>query len=238
MSRFRQPIVVENKEELGFDPVTLADKGAEAAIRAWLAEHLPDHGILGEEQAPTNADAEYCWIIDPVDGTRAFISGLPTWGTLIGLNKNGVPVAGVLHQPFTGEKYLATGEGTELHWKETRADLATSSVTDLSTATAMTTAPEAFAEGDVEDWWRIEKAVRLVRYGFDCYAYAMLASGHIDLVVESGLNAYDIAPLIPIVEQAGGIVRSWDGGSAAGGGQVIAAANEELFEKAIKILRA
>jgi len=236
LSRFRAPIEITNKLDAGFDPVTLADKAAEAAIRSYIIENYRDHGILGEEEAPRNQGAEFNWIIDPIDGTRAFISGLPTWGTLIGLSQNEVPIGGVMHQPFIGEKYFATTNGAFLEHNGHVTPIQSSKQSALSQATLMSTAPELFAGSDEEAFQALSDKCRLTRFGFDCYAYAMVAAGHVELVVECGLNAYDIAPLIPIIENAGGIVRSWDGSSAANGGRVIAAANETLLNQALETL--
>ena len=238
MAHFRQAPAVENKDEAGFDPVTLADRGAEAAIHEWLARHYPHHGILGEEQDSVNPDAEYCWIVDPVDGTRAFICGLPSWGTLIGLFHNGKPVAGVMHQPHTREKFWTAGNGSWLETGEGQARLSTSLVTRVSAAKVMTTTPDLFRDAEADAWQRIARRSRLVRFGFDCYAYAMVAAGHVDLVIETGLKIYDIAALIPLIENAGGMVRSWDGGEATGDGRIIAAANQGLLEEAMELLAA
>lgn len=238
MPRFRMRLAVDNKEahKGGFDPVTEADKAAESAIRRLIAERFPDHGILGEEEAPLNPDAEYCWHIDPVDGTRAFICGLPSWGTLIGLARNGKAIAGVMHQPFTGERFLADGNATYVIRDDSRIQVKTSGVTDLASAKLMTTTPFLFAEGDIDRYRELESRVRLARYGFDCYAYAMVAAGHIDLVVESSLKSYDIAALIPVVEQAGGVVSTWQGDNAIHGGSIIAAATPQLHAAALEIL--
>lgn len=238
MPRFRVPLDVTNKLDAGFDPVTMADKQAEFAIREYISKHYPDHGVLGEEQEATNLGAEYCWVIDPVDGTRAFISGLPGWGTLIGLSKNDKPIAGIMCQPFTGEQYIATSETSVsylLH-KGEKTNLKSSSVTALKDATVMTTDPDLFKPDELVTFNKVKDATKLTRYGYDCYAYAMLAAGHIDLVVEAGLNPYDISALIPIVEQAGGIVVNWQGKSAANGGQILAAANKQLLNEAINLL--
>ena len=238
MPRFRVPLDVTNKLDEGFDPVTMADKQAEFAIREYITKHFPDHGVLGEEQEATNLGAEYCWVIDPVDGTRAFISGLPGWGTLIGLSKNDTPIAGIMCQPFTGERYIATGDKgvSYLLHKGEKTNLKSSSITALKDATVMTTDPDLFKPDELVIFNKVKDATKLTRYGYDCYAYAMLAAGHIDLVVEAGLNPYDISALIPIVEQAGGIVVNWQGNSAANGGQIIAAANNELLNAAISLL--
>lgn len=236
LSRFRQPIDILNKLHAGFDPVTEADKAAEEIIRKRILERFPDHGILGEEFGAVNPDADYLWVIDPIDGTKAFISGLPTWGTLIGFYKKGVPFAGIMHQPFTGERYLCDGEASRLFHQNRVQKLSTSSVDALSDAILMTTSPALFSSDEVAQYLQVEEACKLPRYGADCYAYCLLASGHIDLVIEAGLNAYDIAALIPIVEKAGGVFTNWQGGSAAQGGQVVVAANQALHLEAVKLL--
>lgn len=236
LPRFRMRLAIENKDQAGFDPVTEADRAAESAVRALISKHFPDHGILGEEEEPVNPDAEYCWHIDPVDGTRAFICGLPSWGTLIGLSRNDIPIAGAMHQPYTGELFLADGSGTFHIRAGTRARIETSPVAALAQAKLMTTTPALFRGPDLERYRALEKEVRLARYGFDCYAYAMVAAGHIDLVVECELKSYDIAPLIPLIEQAGGIVTTWEGKSAINGGRVVAAANGTLHAAALAVL--
>jgi len=236
LSRFRKSVDVTNKLEKGFDPVTEADKAAEKAIRHLILERYNDHGILGEEYGVTNPDAEYQWIIDPIDGTKAFISGLPTWGTLIGLYHAGKPYAGIMYQPFTDERYICDGEKSTLVHGDSVLTLRTSQTKKLCDATIMTTSPALFDADEFVQYSKVEAACRLPRYGTDCYAYCLLASGHIDLVVEAGLNAYDIAALIPIVERAGGVFTDWQGGSAAQGGQVLVAANRELHQQALELM--
>lgn len=234
MTYFRQPIAIQNKLDAGFDSVTLADREAERAIRNWLETHYPAHGIIGEEEGEKNARAQYCWVIDPVDGTRAFIAGLPVWGTLIGLYQNGVPLAGIMHQPFIDERFWSDGEGAYLQQGNgAQTPLAASSTVRLDEAIVMTTAPELFDKKTNPKWQALSASCRLLRYGFDCYAYAMLAAGHVDIVVDSGLKLYDIAALIPIIENAGGIITDWQGGSAAEGGDIIAAANPALHQAAL-----
>jgi len=237
LPRFRLGIDVENKSARHFDPVTVADRAAEIAIRRRLAERFPGHGIVGEEGGNASADAELVWHIDPVDGTRAFICGLPSWGTLIGLARNGQVIAGVMAQPFTGERYLAAGAGAFLARGGDSRRLSTRHTVDLSQALMMTTSPYLFSENEIERYRALEATCRMTRYGFDCYAYAMVASGHVDLVVESGLKSYDVAALIAIVTQAGGVMTDWQGGNPLSGGAVIAAANPRLHEKALAILR-
>lgn len=243
LPRFRRAISVENKLDAGYDPVTEADREAEAAIRALIGEEFPEHDIVGEEHGTTGHDARYRWIIDPIDGTRAFVCGIPVWGTLIGLYRDGIPLAGVMDQPFTGERYMAfpaadglPGETVLVDRQNGEARLTTSATESLADARLMTTSPHLLRNGRDEAYFKLEEQVRLFRYGCDCYAYALLAAGHIDLVAESGLNVYDIAALIPIIENAGGVVSSWDGGSAADGGSILASANPALHEQAIAAL--
>jgi len=243
LPRFRSSTEVVNKLDEGFDPVTEGDRAAEQAIRNMLEERVPDHGIIGEEFGSVRKDAAYQWIIDPIDGTRAFISGLPVWGTLIGLYKDGVPFAGVMDQPFTKERFIALpdGDGTLKSHLWRGADeplrLATRKTETLGQAILMTTSPRIFFEGETARYDRFEQQVKLARYGCDCYAYAMVAAGQVDIVVESGLNAYDIAALIPVIEGAGGVVSNWQGGSAAEGGQVLACSNKAIQQQAIEALR-
>jgi histidinol phosphatase-like enzyme (inositol monophosphatase family) len=236
LPRFRAQLAVENKETAGFDPVTVADRAAEGAIRRLIMERHPEHGIVGEEEDSIQPDAEHCWIIDPIDGTRSFICGLPGWGTLIGLQRHGKPVAGVMAQPFTGERFIGHSGGSFLVHRGGRVRVATRRTQKLADAMMMTTSPFLFAQEDLPRYGRVEKACRMTRYGFDCYAYAMVAAGQIDLVIESGLKAYDIAPLIPVIENAGGIVTTWDGGSAAHGGRILACANTALHRQAMELL--
>lgn len=234
---FRAHHATEDKSAGGvFDPVTEADRAGEAVMRRLIREHFPEHGLLGEEFGNENIEADYVWVLDPIDGTRAFISGIPVWGTLIGLTRKGVPVYGMMHQPFSGERF--SGDGREARYEGPGGPrrLHTRRVPDIAAATLMTTSPHLFQGEEAEAFARVESRVRLSRYGCDCYAYCMLAAGHVDLVIESGLKPYDIVALIPIIEGAGGVVTSWDGGSAAGGGRVIAAASKALHEAALGLL--
>lgn len=237
MSRFRQVLDIDNKEPEDFDPVTEADREAERAIRRLIQKHYPDHGILGEEDGIENEGADYCWIIDPVDGTRSFISGLPTWGTLIGLYHKGVPIAGMIQQPFTKERYFTSGEGSFLQMgNDAAVQISTKQTTELSQSILMTTTPKLFKGEELDAYERLENACKLARYGCDCYAYAMVASGQVELVAENSLHIYDVAGIIPVVEQAGGIMTNWQGKSCANGGQVLAAANREIHGQAMELL--
>jgi histidinol phosphatase-like enzyme (inositol monophosphatase family) len=240
LAGFRTPIAVENKWQVGFDPVTAADKDAEIAVRAVLDNAFPEHGIIGEEWDPKASAGEFDWIVDPIDGTRAFITGVPVWGTLIGLLHRGRAVAGLMAQPFTGETWIAIGGTAEWHRQNTVLPLRTSDVRELGKAKMTATSPDLFQRGGrdlSEQWGRISAAAMTTRWGLDCYGYCLLASGHIDVVCEAGLKNVDIGPLIPIIEGAGGVVTTWDGGPAEQGGNCIAAANRELHEAALKVLR-
>ena len=236
LPRFRQNVTTENKCEGGFDPVTAADREAERKIRGAIMSQYPTHEIIGEEFGRYNEGAEFSWIIDPIDGTRAFISGIPVWGTLIGLYKNGVPLAGAMDQPFTGERFISDGVKTTYSRLGTTYQARTSSNKLFENAILMTTMPELFVDDDALAFRNLQEHCLLTRYGTDCYAFAMLSAGHVDLVIETGVQLYDIAALIPLVENAGGIFTDWDGNSNPKGGRVIAAANKQLHSSAIEVL--
>ncbi|MDA8869985.1 histidinol-phosphatase [Rhizobiaceae bacterium] len=239
LPRFRQGTAVDNKWATGFDPVTQADREAERAIREVLENRFPDHGIVGEEHGRVRTDARFQWIIDPIDGTRAFISGLPTWGTLVGLYNHGVPVAGVMDQPFTGERWCAlAGHGARATDRFGDTGIATSSVTSLADATTMTTMPQLMDNDADRAWLAVEAKSKLQRYGADCYAFAMLAAGHVDVVAETGVQSYDVAALIPIVREAGGVFTTWEGGDPSQGGRVVACANAGLHKIVLSCLQA
>jgi len=238
LPRFRVGADIVNKEASGFDPVTEGDRAAEIAIRAVIEQHFPDHGILGEEHGSVGLDREYVWVIDPIDGTRAFISGVPVWGTLIGLYRNGEAVMGLIDQPFTGERYFADGTVSRYSGPDGSKVLSARACESLSDAILFTTSPHLFVDGRKARFEAVQEKVRLFRYGCDCYAYALLAAGHIDLVVECGLKPYDVGGLIPVIEQAGGIITTWDGGPAENGGEIIAAGSRKVYDAAMAILNA
>jgi histidinol phosphatase-like enzyme (inositol monophosphatase family) len=234
---FRTTLDVDNKYTVGFDPVTEADRGAETVIRAVIAEHFPDHAIIGEEWG-SSGDSTYSWIIDPIDGTRSFISGVPVWGTLIGFAHKGVAIAGIMSQPFIGETFLAVpGRSTYRRAGET-TPIRTSGQTELEPSRVFTTTPNLFKGENWGKWEAIESATRLQRFGTDCYGYALLAAGHADLVIEPRLQTYDIAALVPIIREAGGAISCWDGSEPTSGGNVVAAATPELLEKALALVNA
>lgn len=237
LPRFRSGLDVVNKEQGGlFDPVTEGDRAAETAIRTLIIDTYPDHGILGEEHDDIGLDRDLLWVIDPIDGTRAFISGVPVWGTLIGLREKGRAIMGLMDQPFTGERYFADGTSAWYAGPDGERKLKTRACDSLSDAILFTTSPHIFAGDAHERYMRVQDQVRLFRYGCDCYAYALLAGGHIDLVVEDSLKPYDVGALIPIVEQAGGYFTSWDGGRPENGGRVIAAGSKAVHEAAMELL--
>jgi myo-inositol-1(or 4)-monophosphatase len=241
---FRSSLTATDKSRGGvFDPVTEADRAAEVAMRRMIEATFPHHGIIGEEFGAVRADSDYVWVLDPIDGTKGFISGLPMWGTLIGLNLRGRPCYGMMHQPFTRERFF--GDGAVAFWRgpshrpgddiEERK-LRTRACASLAEATLMTTSPRLIPETQRGVYFTVEEKVRLVRYGGDCYAYCALAAGHVDLVIESNLTPHDIVALIPIIEGAGGIVTGWDGGDPAGGGSIIAAGDKRIHAAAREML--
>ncbi|MBL8583074.1 MAG: histidinol-phosphatase [Rhizobiaceae bacterium] len=236
LPRFRTQGQVTNKLSSGFDPVTEADRQAEKAIRSVIKAAFPTHGILGEEFGAENAESSHVWVIDPIDGTRSFISGVPLWGTLVGLTVDGDAVAGMMAQPFVGELFFATEAGAFYEGPRGKSALATRPTHRLADATLCTTTPALFKDGMRQAFDRLEANVRLSRYGTDCYAYCMVAAGHVDLVVEIGLQNYDVVALIPIIEKAGGKITDWDGGPAENGGGIIAAATPQLHAAALELL--
>jgi myo-inositol-1(or 4)-monophosphatase len=234
---FRTSLSVENKSRgANFDPVTAADRSAEAAMRAMIRRTFPDHGILGEEYGAERTDSEYVWILDPIDGTKSFIAGMPVWGTLIALTRANEPVYGMMHQPFTRERF--TGDGGAAHYRGPAGErtLRVRRCAELADAVLCTTSPLLMNDTDRATFRTVEQTVRLSRYGGDCYAYCMLAAGHVDLVIETELKPYDILPLIPIIAGAGGVVTSWDGGSPRAGGRIIAAGDRRVHAQALKLL--
>ena len=237
---FRSELAIDNKAATDkFDPVTEGDRAGERAIRELISQAAPEHGLVGEEFDDIQSKGPYRWIIDPIDGTRAFLLGLPTWGTLIGLEKDGEPILGVMNQPFVGERFWSDGSQSfnrtasgARHVLKTRTTVAS-----LKDAHIAASHPDMFHEAaEAEGFNRLKHATRDSRFGTDCYAYCLLAAGHIDIVVEAGLQPYDIVALIPIIKCAGGHVTDWNGNSASAGGRVIASANAQLHEQALQVL--
>jgi len=220
----------------GFDPVTEADRAAEAAMRAVLAERRPQDGIHGEEFGARDGTSGLTWIVDPIDGTRAYMMGAPTWGTLIALSDESGPRLGMIDQPYTGERWMGGLGRADLARGEAQTGLRTRGTGALAHATLCTTFPEIGSPEERAGFERVARRVQLVRYGLDCYAYGLLACGGVDLVIEAGLAPYDICAPIAVIEAAGGIVTDWQGGPAHGGGRVLAAANETLHASALEAL--
>ncbi|MGR3662818.1 MAG: inositol monophosphatase family protein [Paracoccaceae bacterium] len=237
LSYFRSDrLNTENKAANGFDPVTRADREAEAAIRAVLAKLRPDDAILGEELGLTKGTSGLTWVLDPIDGTRGYISGTPTWGTLISVRDAAGPILGLIDQPYIGERFIGGPRIAEMQKDGYTTPLAVKSVGSLSVAILFTTFPEIGSEIERAAFHQLAAETRLTRYGMDCYAYALLASGQIDLVVEAGLHAYDIQAPIAVVTAAGGIVTDWQGKPVHDGGRVLAAASRDLHAAALEIL--
>jgi len=231
---FRRPFLVETKED--FSPVTIADREAEAAIRALLAEHRPDDGVIGEEYGDDRADSARVWVLDPIDGTRAFVAGRPIFGTLIALMEDGVPVLGLIDQCIIGDRWLgAAGRPTLFGGKPAHARHCGT----LAAARLGTTSPHAFDMADFEAFSRVQAVALDTLYGGDCHNYGLVASGHLDIVVEAGLKVHDWAALVPVVTGAGGVMTDWAGAPLALGsdGRVIAAGDARVAEKAQALLR-
>ena len=236
---FRTGLAADNKRPAGFDPVTEADRAAELAMREVLARLRPEDGILGEEFGTSEGTSGLTWILDPIDGTRAFLCGAPSWGVLIGLrDADGAIRYGMIDQPYTGERFEGGFGLARLTAPAGSRGLETRRGTGLDQALLMTTYPEVGDAAEAAAFGRVAGRVLLTRYGLDCYAYALLALGQIDLVIEAGLQPYDVAGPIGVIEAAGGIVTDWQGGSAAGGGRVIAAGSPEIHAAALALLNA
>ncbi len=229
-------LIADNKLATGFDPVTIADRNAEAAMRDILAAKRPDDAILGEEFGTQSGTSGLTWVLDPIDGTRGFISGTPTWGVLIAISDANGPVFGVIDQPYIGERFVGGFGVAEMKGPMGVRALATRNVTNLQDAVIFTTLPEVGTPNEGRAFHDLARRTRLTRYGMDCYAYALLAAGHIDLVAEAGLLAYDVQAPIAVIEAAGGVITDWQGGPAHTGGRALAAGSPELHQKALDVL--
>jgi len=230
---FRTPIPVDDKEDR--TPVTGADRAAEQAVRDLIAKRHPDHGMIGEEFGGFRVDARFVWVVDPIDGTKSFISGVPLFGTLIALLADGRPILGIIDQPISGERWIgAAGRASTFNGRAIRSRACAA----LSEASLHTTSPLNFSEDEAPAFARLQAQVKRPLYGWDCYAYAQLASGFIDLVVEAGLKPFDYLALVPVIEGAGGVISDWSGRplDRAADGRVIAAGDPRLHARAIAIL--
>ena len=231
---FRQKIPVDDKPDNS--PVTAADREAESAMRELIEARCPGHGIIGEEYGRVRDDAEFVWVLDPIDGTKSFISGVPHFGTLIALCRDGRPVLGVIDQPISRERWVgASGGESRLNGARIRCR----ACPDLARATLFATTPDMFADGNAEGFARLKAAVKLTRYGGDCYAYGLLAAGFIDLVCEAELKPYDFCAMVPIVEAAGGVATDWRGGplNLAADGRVLVAGDRRAHRAALPLLQ-
>jgi histidinol phosphatase-like enzyme (inositol monophosphatase family) len=238
---FRRSLAVGNKHTGGgFDPVTVADRAAERSIRAAIAKRFPDHGVVGEEFATVEGAGRHQWIIDPIDGTRAFIMGSPMWGTLIALVDGGKPLLGIMDQPFTRERFWGSRGTSRLRDPDGKVRrLKTRRCGGLADAVLTSTHPDLFGSpGELAAFDRIKTRVRMTRYGCDCYGYCLIAAGFVDIVVEAGLKPHDVAALIPIIEGAGGRITTWDNGPAIEGGCILATGDPRVHKEALALLRA
>src|SRR5262252_8114622 len=233
---FRTALAIENKKVGGFDPVTAADRAAEQSMRTLIRKQFPDHGILGEEYGSEHTDAEFVWVLDPIDGTKSFISGMLAWGTLIALTRSGRPVFGMVHQPFIGERFSSDGLAATYRGPAGNRALMARPCRALAEAVLYTTSPRLMNATDRTIFARVEELVRLSRYGGDCYSYCMLAAGHVDLVIETELKPHDVAALIPIISGAGGIVTTWNGKAPESGGRIVAAGDRRTHAAALALL--
>jgi myo-inositol-1(or 4)-monophosphatase len=234
---FRKNSAIEVKPHVDWDPVTEGDRAGERIIRKMIEERFPDHGINGEEYGIKPGLSGFTWVLDPIDGTRSFICGMPTWATLIGLYFEGKPVVGVMNQPFVGDMFYGNSQGAWNDYRGTIEPITTRQGVTLANAAAGTTASELYrSDKDQKSFQALRKSVKLMRYGGDAYFYAVLAAGHLDIALDSGLQPYDIAALIPIVEGAGGAVGSWSGSKPAEGGNIICAGSQRLLAEAIEVM--
>jgi inositol-phosphate phosphatase/L-galactose 1-phosphate phosphatase/histidinol-phosphatase len=230
---FRQPLAVDDKPDRS--PVTAADRAAETAMRQLIARRFPTHGIIGEEYGREREEAEFVWVLDPIDGTKSFISGVPLFGTLIALARRGRPILGIIDQPISRERWIgASGHQTTLNGTPVRCRPCPS----LAAATVFSTTPEMFSGGDAAAYTRIAAAAKLVRFGADCYAYGVLAHGFVDLVIEAGNKPYDFCAMPPIVEGAGGVASDWRGMplTLASDGRVLVAGDRRTHREALALL--
>jgi inositol-phosphate phosphatase / L-galactose 1-phosphate phosphatase / histidinol-phosphatase len=230
---FRKPLVVDDKPDL--TPVTAADRAAEQVMRSLIEQRFPDHGILGEEFGRVREDAEFVWTLDPIDGTKSFISGVPLFGTLIALTRAKRPILGIIDQPISRERWVGVaGRATTLNG----APIHCRACPALSGATLFATTPDMFKGGDAEAFSRVSNGVKLTRFGADCYAYGLLAAGLIDLVLEASLKPYDFCAMVPIIEGAGGIATDWQGSALDlfSDGRILVAGDRRAHQAAIALL--
>jgi len=234
---FRQNAAIDVKEGPVWDPVTEGDRAGERAIRHLIEAHYPDHGILGEEYGLKEGRSAFTWVLDPVDGTRAFVSGMPTWATLIGLSHEGRPAVGLMNQPVVGDMFFGNPGGAWHSYRGVTSAITTRKGVPLSRATLGTTAPELYrSDDDQRRFQSLKSRAQLTRYGGDSYFYCLVAAGHMDIAMDCGLQTYDITPLLPIVTGAGGVAAEWTGGDLSRGGNVVTAGSPALLAEALAIM--
>jgi myo-inositol-1(or 4)-monophosphatase len=234
---FRNAFAVQNKDAGGFDPVTSADRAIETVLRKMIKERYPEHGIVAEEEGNDRPESPFTWFIDPIDGTRSFMMGSPLWGTLVGLTERSKPIFGLLGQPFLEEVFLGAPSGSWLITATGRQRLRSRPTPKLAEAALASTHPDMFQGSARARFAALTARCLMHRYGGDCYNYAMLAAGFIDIVVEDGLKPFDIVPVIPILEGAGCVVTDWHGRPPLSGGAVVAAATPDLHMQALAVLQ-
>jgi myo-inositol-1(or 4)-monophosphatase len=232
LPHFRKNAPIATKPHENWDPVTEGDRAGERAIRALIEKHFPDHGIIGEEYGVKQGASNLTWILDPVDGTRAFVIGMPSWTTLIGLYEDGVPRLGIMNQPFIGDMFYGNPHGAWLDHRGTTEKLKVRTSLPLVDAVLGTTSPHLYKDKDRQGFEQLRQTVKMARYGGDAYFFSLLAAGHMDIAMDPSLQIYDIAALIPIIRGAGGHVGNWDGTDPHQGGNVLTASSQALFEAA------
>ena len=233
---FKNKLKIQSKDVRSFDPVTIADITIQKKINKIISTNYPEHSILGEEASILNK-SDYEWCIDPIDGTKSFIQGFPIWGTLISLSKKKEIILGIADIPALDERYIGYSDLSYKIIKGKRSKLKSGSTVKLADSILNTTSPYVFAnKHDQRIFNEVVKDVKTVRLGGDCYSYCLLADGHVDIILESGIKPWDIRALEPIIKNAGGILKTWEGANIFNGGRIIAAANKKLFQKTKKKL--
>ena len=235
LPQFRKNITIDNKLDAGWDPVTEADRSAERVIRELIEKHFPSHGIIGEEFGNKSGTSTYSWVLDPIDGTRSFVIGMPTWATLVGLYRDGQPLLGVMNQPYVGEMFYGNPDGAWHKHNGTTQAIRVRPHVPLSKAALGTTSPYLY--DDNSNFETLRKSVTAHRFGGDAYFFALLAAGHLDIAMDPKLQIYDIAALIPIIKGAGGVVGSWTDNDPVQGGNVLCASCQALLDEAAAVMR-
>jgi myo-inositol-1(or 4)-monophosphatase len=235
LPQFRKNIAIDVKQAKDWDPVTEGDRAAERAIRGLIESNFPTHGIIGEEYGTKAGSSAFTWILDPIDGTRSFVIGMPSWATLIGLYRDGKPLLGVMNQPYVGDMFFGSPEGSWLDHRGNLQPIKCRAAVPLKQAAAGTTSPHLY--DPKSNFEALRKSVQMMRYGGDAYFFSLVAAGHLDLAMDAGLQIYDIAALIPIVTGAGGVMGTWDGKDPAQGGNILAASSPALLDEVRTIMQ-